>query len=74
MFAKFGEGYLLSKTCDNMESGHESDDNSTLPPLISEEEMDEMSSCDDSGAEPMSMEMLEDICDGNQYHPIVNKR
>ena len=29
---------------------------------------------DDSDAEPMSTEMLEDICDGSQYHPVVNRR
>ena len=43
-FAQFEEGGLLSEaqnlsceTCDNTESGNESDDNSTMPPLISEE-------------------------------------
>ena len=28
----------------------------------------------DSGDEPMSMDMLEDICDGSQSHSIVNRR
>ena len=36
--------------------------------------MDEMSSCDDSDAEPMSTEMLEYICDGSQSHTSVNRR
>ena len=36
MFAQFEEGDLLSETCDNAESGDESDDDSILPPLISE--------------------------------------
>ena len=29
---------------------------------------------DESDAEPMSTEMLEDIFDGSQYHPIINSR
>ena len=33
------------------------DDYSTMPPLISEEEMDEMPSCDKFDNEPMSKEM-----------------
>ena len=57
-FEKFEEGYLLYGTCDYTESGNESDDNSTLSPLSSEEEMDAMSSGDESGAGPMSTDML----------------
>ena len=34
---------LLSETRDDAESGNESDDDSTMPPLTSEEEMYEMS-------------------------------
>ena len=34
-FAYFEEGDFLSETCDNMESGNKSDDNSTMSPLIS---------------------------------------
>ena len=36
--------------------------------------MDAISSGDESDAEPMSMEMLEDICDGIQSHIIINRR
>ena len=36
--------------------------------------MDAMSSGDESDAETMSMDMLEDICDGSQYHPRINRR
>ena len=43
-FTQFEEGNLLSETqnllsetCDDAESGNESDDDSTIPPLISEE-------------------------------------
>ena len=34
IFAKFGEGGILSKTRDNAESGDKSDYGSTMPPLI----------------------------------------
>ena len=74
MFAQFGEGDLLSETCENMESGNKYYDNSTLPQLISEEEMDMMSSGDESDAEPMSTDMLEDSCDKIQSHPSINRR
>ena len=36
--------------------------------------MDAMSSGYESDAEPMSTDMLEDIPDGSQYHPIINRR
>ena len=45
-----------------------------MPPLISEEEMDVMDCGDESDYYPMSTEMLEDICDGSQSHPNINKR
>ena len=32
-----------------------------------------MSSSDESDAEPMSTDMLEDICDGSQSHPSINR-
>ena len=35
-FAQFEEGNLLSKTSNDGESGDKSDDNSIMPPLISE--------------------------------------
>ena len=35
-FLQFEEGSILSKTRDNAESGVESDDDSIMPPLISE--------------------------------------
>ena len=43
-------------------------------PLISEEEMDMIYSCDDSEDKTRSMEMLEDIHDGSKYHTSVNRR
>ena len=36
-FAQFEEGGLLSETLDNAESGDESDDDSIISPLLSEE-------------------------------------
>ena len=33
-----------------------------------------MSSVDESNAEPISMDMLEDIYDGSQSHPSINRR
>ena len=64
---------MLSETYDDTKSGNKYDDYSTMPPLISEEEMDVMSSSDDSDAEPMSTDMLEDIHDGIQSHLGVNR-
>ena len=36
-FAQFEEGGLLSETCEDGESGDKYDDDSIIPPLISEE-------------------------------------
>ena len=73
-FAMFEENYLLYETREDMESGNESDENSNLPPLISEEEIHAMSSGDKSDSEPMYMDMLEDICDGRRSHTSINMR
>ena len=45
-----------------------------MPPLLREEKMDAMDSGDESYYETMSTEMLEDIHDGSQYHPNINRR
>ena len=45
-----------------------------MPPLLSLEELNVLDSGDESDDEPKSTEMLEDICDGIQYHPNVNRR
>ena len=73
-FAQFEEGDLLSETRNNGESSDESDDDSIMPPLLSEEEMDAMGSGDESDYDLIFMEALEDIRDGSQSHPNVNKR
>ena len=64
----------MAENCDDTKINKKSDDDSTIPPLISEEEMDVMSSGDDSDAEPMSKEMLEDIRDSSQSNPSINRR
>ena len=45
-----------------------------MPPLISEEKMYAMYSCDESDDEPMYTEILEYICDGSKSRPSVNRR
>ena len=45
-----------------------------MPPLLIKEEMDAMDSGDESYHDLISTEMLEDIRDGSQSHPNVNKR
>ena len=64
---------LLFETSGDTETGNKYDDNSNLPPLISEEEMDTMSSGDESDAGPMSTDMLEYIRDIGQSHPSINR-
>ena len=65
---------LLSETHDDTESGNKYYYDSNMPTLISEEEMDVISSGDESDDEPMSTEILEDIHDGSQSNLSVNRR
>ena len=71
-FAHFEEGDLSSETRNDAESGDKYDDDSTIPPLLSKEEIDVMDSGDDSDDDPISKEMLENIRDGSQSHSNVN--
>ena len=73
-FTPFEEEGLLSETCEDEESGDESDNNSIMPTLISGEEIDMMAYGDESDDEPIFTEMLEDIRDGSQYNPSDNRR
>ena len=73
-FAKFEEGGLLSESRNNTESGNEYDEDSTITPLISEAYMDAISSANYYDAEPMSMDLLEDICDIIQSRLSINRR
>ena len=72
-FTQFEEGNIWTKTLNDAEIGDESDDKSIMPPLLSEEDMDAMDSGDESDHDLIFMEMLEDICDGSQTHPNVNR-
>ena len=76
LFAHYEEGGLISEYRNIVERGDESgdsDDDSTLPQLISEAKFYEMSSGDESYAEPITTYMLEDICDVIQYHLSINR-
>ena len=73
-FSQFEEGGLLSETRNNSESGDKSNYNSIIPPLLSKEEIDAMDSGYESYYDPISTEMIEDIRDGSQSHPNVNRR
>ena len=73
-FKDFEEMNLLSETRNDTENSNESENVSIMPPLLSEKEMDAMDYGNESDHDPMSMEVLEDIRDGIQYHPNVNRR
>ena len=59
-FAQFEEGNILTKTRSNAESGDKSDNKSIM---ISEKDMENINSGDESDHDLISTEMLEDICD-----------
>ena len=73
-FTQFEEGDILTKSRNNAEISDESDEDSIIPPLLSEEEINAMDSGDESYHDLISMKMLEDIRDGSQSHPGVNQR
>ena len=62
----FEEVNLLLESCNDAESGDKSDDNSTLPPLIIDAEIDEILSGNEYDAEPIPTNMLNDILDVSQ--------
>ena len=70
-FIQFEEGNILTETRNNAESGDKSDNKSIM---MSEQDMDNINSGDESDHDHISKEMLEDIRDGSQTHPTVNKR
>ena len=74
MFVQFEEGHLIYETRRDAESGDEYDDDSIMPIILSKEEMYAMDSGDESDHDPISTEMLEDICDGSQSHQKINGR
>ena len=60
--AQFEERNILTKTCNDAESD---DNDSIMPPPLSEEDMDVMDSGNESDHDSISTEMLEDIRDGS---------
>ena len=42
--------------------------------MMSEQDMENLGSNEESDHDLISTEMLEDICDGSQIHPSINKR
>ena len=70
-FTQFEEGNILTETRNDAESGDEYDNKYIM---ISEQDMDNIDSNEESDHDLISTEMLEDICDGSQTHSNVNKR
>ena len=70
-FAQFEEGKILTETLNDAESGDESDNKSIM---MSEQDMENINSGDESYHDLISREMLQDIRDRSQTHPNVNKR
>ena len=70
-FAQFEEGNILTENHNDAECGDKSDNESIM---MSEQDMDAMNSGDESDHDIISTEILEDIRDGIQTHPNVNRR
>ena len=70
-FTQFEEGNILNETCNNAESGDKSDNKSIM---MSEQDMENLNYDNESDHDLISTEMLEDICDGSQTHPNINRR
>ena len=70
-FAQFEEGNILTETCKDAESGDKSDSKSLM---MNEQDMENLDSNEKSDHDHISTKMLEDISDGCQTHPNVNKR
>ena len=70
-FTHFEEGNILTETRNDAESGDKSDNESIM---MSKQEMENINSGDESDHDLISTDMLQDIRDGSQTHPNVNKR
>ena len=68
-FTQFDEGNILTENRNNAESG---DKYNNEPIMMSEQDMENINSGDESDHDLISTEMLEDICDGSQTHTSVN--
>ena len=60
-FTQFEGRNILTKTCNDAESGDESDDKSITPPLLRKEYMDAMDYGYESDHDSISTEMLEKV-------------
>ena len=69
-FTQCEEGKILTETRNDAESTDESNNKSIM---TSKQDMDAINSGDESDHDLISTEMLEDICDGSQTHPNVNR-
>ena len=69
-FAQFEERSIITETRNNAESCDESDNESIM---MSEQDMENLDSNEESDHDLISTDMLEDIRDGIQTHPNVNK-
>ena len=74
IYTHFEEGGLLSENRNGTEIRDESDNNSTITPLISAAKMYKMSPVDESDNENVYKLMLEEIFDRIQYQPSLNRR
>ena len=70
-FAQFEEGNILTETRNNAEISDKSDSESLM---MNEQDMENLNSNEKSDHNIISTAMLEDIRDGSQTHPAVNKR
>ena len=70
-FAQFEEVNILTVTRNDAESGDESDNESIM---MSKQDTENINSGDESDHDLISTEMLEDIHEGSQTHPNVNRR
>ena len=62
---------MLSETRNNTESDDTSDSKSIM---MSERDMENLGKTEKFDEGLISTELLQDICDGNQNHPKINKR
>ena len=70
-FAQSEEVDIITETRNDAESCNKSDNKSFM---MSEQDMENLDSNEESYHDIISTEMLEDIRDGSQTHPNVNKR
>ena len=70
-FTYFEEGNILTETRNDVESCDESDNKSIM---MSKQDMENLDSNEESDHDLISTEMLQDIRNGSQTHPTVNKR